>query len=417
MLLLQQSEPQSSVSVSRRRLLRTSAIVGAGGLAGCLGTATDTDSTLQTAWVTETQTEYEQNHHEPTVVELDSEWVVGVPRNDVLDGDGCGVVALDGTGSVRWQDTHGLKCGPHSVGDMTAADVDGDGRAELLVATKTQGALAYDPLTGDRVVEKPLIETVPYGAPAVAGGEEGPLLAVADNTGTLHVAPPDGGSRWQHTLDSIVYPSPLFEDVTGDGRPDLFVAGGNRPGVVVAFDIDGQIRWEETVPDGIRTWGLRDTAERAHILLSTWQGSVVSIDAVTGEILWETTAARKGEIGGFGGETVFASAHSGVVTAMDPTDGSKLWRQTGIDADGPAMAPAIGPVTGNDTQDVVFFGHDGTVALLDADTGDIRHEQTVDGRLFTSPQIVDLTAKEGEEILALYGDSRVVVFSYTGVES
>ena len=401
-------------NVTRRRVLATLGGGGVASLAGCPSALTGSSTPLEARWVSDTRTEYGQNHHEIGVVSTGDGTVIGIPLNDMPGTDGCGMVALDGRGEVRWRDDREMECDPHGIGDMYTGDVDGDGDPELLVGTKDAGVLAFDARSGDVAFQQPLIETVPYSAPVVfedpVGGER--LLATVDNSGTIHVTEGDGSTRWSEALGATVYPAPLVADLDGDGHQEMLVVTGRNPGRVTAFDHEGSVVWETELGDGGREWRLIDREDGRGVVVSTWGGEVLLLDPPTGDIRWSVSAAYRGVVGAFDGQYVYSSARNGTVNALDPADGSVAWTQDALDSEGPAVEPTVGNVTGSDAADVVFASHDGTVGLLDPENGTIRHEETLDGDLYTPPKAVDLQGNGRDDVVALYGDGRVAALSY-----
>jgi len=413
---------------SRRQVLGALGAAGVAGVAGC-GGLLEGDSTaptptedgdraetgdLQRLWITDNRTEYPQNHHEMGVTHVDGEPLVGVPRSENPDTEGCGLAAVGPGGEQRWQ--HRLPaaaCDPHAVGDVGVGTLDGE--AVFLVSTIQGSTVGYSAATGAVRFEADLVETIPYGAPVLTppGPDGSRRVVVVDNNGNLVVAYPDGSIAWKHAVDGVVYPSPVVRDVDGDGVVEIVVATDVEDGWVIALDIDGSVRWRETFGTGGREIHPLDQGDRCDVAISTWEGVVAVLDGTDGTVRWSEEYANRGILGETAGNHLYASEGDGIVHAIDPADGSVEWTVDSIETDAPANAPVVGQV-GPDSPLVAALGYDGTLALIDAETGTLDGQYSFDQSTYTSPLLVDLTDDDSDEILIMFGDSRVGAYSIPG---
>jgi outer membrane protein assembly factor BamB len=75
-------------------------------------------------------------------------------------------------------------------------------------------------------------------------------------------------------------------------------------------------------------------------------------------------------------------------------------------------APDVGEVYGDGDTEVIAATNDGTVSVLDHDTGDELAAYERDVLVWTFPTLADLDDDGDEEILVRYGDGRVVALDY-----
>ena len=404
------------MTVPRRTVLEHVGTVGALSLAGCLESGgAELPGSLSIEWTSETATEYEGNHHAMTTATVDGQPVVGVPRNGLDDSEDCGVVAVDATGGVLWSDALPPEhCNAHAIGDVGVGDLDGDGRHEFLAATETRGAFALDAATGEEAFRQNLLDSIGYSAPVVAdfAGDGTPELAVVDFVGNLSVVRADGSVAWTRELERPVYVTPIVADVTGDGAPNLVVNHGRRPSEVACFDGDGGIAWRTEQEDASRTWSLVEREAGPALAAATVGDDLLLLDGSDGARRWTAKMDTRVAVGGSDRHRVYAAARDGAVRALDVDDGGVRWTEQVTDEGVRMPAPAVGAVTGGESTNVVATAYDGTVAVLDGETGELLARRQLDADLYTKPVTADVTDDGTDEILVLYGDARVTALSY-----
>jgi len=418
---------------SRRELLAGLAGTGTAAFAGCLGrldsggvegqesdgesgdggdARTDAGGTLDRLWTAGPTTEYAGNHHEMGVTWLGGEPVVGVPHSERPDTSGCGLLALDAAGGVRWrQDLPAAACDPHAIGDVSVGSIDGE--AVLLAATIEGTVVAYSAETGEPRFEADLVETIPYSAPVISPelADGSRQIVVVDNTGNVVAARPDGSTRWTRPVEGVVYPAPVARDVDGDGSVEIVVTTDRRNGWVIAMDTAGEIRWEAEFETGGKALSSIGRGGHRDVVLSTWGGEVAAVDGRTGEIRWAETLADRGILGASDGDRLYASEGSGVVHAVDPTDGTVVWTVDSLETDAPANAPVVIAGEAGSSPTVASLSYDGSLGLIDAG-GDVVAEHSFGESSYTSPLPVDLTGDGREELLVMFGDGRVEAYTW-----
>lgn len=127
----------------------------------------------------------------------------------------------------------------HAVSSsIQVADVDGDGRAELLVAG--WGLEAFDPDLRRKRFAFPAGRRPFASTPAVFSRRGGTQVLVGCDDGSLYATPglaPSGGVFARTGLD--VYSSPVAASSTGEGEPD-FVAFGSDDGKVWCLSMEAE---------------------------------------------------------------------------------------------------------------------------------------------------------------------------------
>lgn len=390
---------------------------------GLWQSADDHPGDLTREWVSDTATEYDGNHHDIAVATVDGEPVVGVPRSDLDGSERCGLVALDGSGDVDWQHRFPPEhCTPHAIGDVTVGSLSAGDDPAFFAATEQETVLGVDAGTGTRTFQH---ETTSLGfsAPVVADltGDGGRELAVVDFSGLVQVVRPDGTTLWSTDVGRSVLVDPVAADVTGDGATELVVSSRpeeSRGGLITVFDATGTRLWNATlerpatsVSSAADAGSENATGPETRLVVPTRDATVVGLDAA-GERTWSRSFDDRGTVGASTGETAYLSTADGSVHALDVTDGSVRWTRSVAGDVRQLSPPVLGDATNDGTPEVAVTGSDGTIAILDADGGDVLAGHDAGEPIHVAPALVDVTGDGSPEILVLYGDGRVAAYSF-----
>ena len=166
------------------------------------------------------------------------------------------VLCLTPDGQERWSarlPAHGVYHRGRDAGAVSTpmlADIDGDGRVEVVLGTRTSRVVCLDGRTGALRWFRTLTSD-PDSSPslAVGDGRAAVLVGGGEHTGgtgdraLVALDPADGRELWRAPAGAGVDSAPLVADLDGDGRPEAaFTTLGS--GAVVAVDArTGALRW------------------------------------------------------------------------------------------------------------------------------------------------------------------------------
>lgn len=371
---------------------------------------------LEERWISDTGRDVRANHHAVAAGTVDGQGYVFAPVSARSGTDGCGLYALaSDTGDEAWHyRVPPANCTIHSVADPTLADVNGDGRPEVVAATTEQRAVAFDPTSGE-LLRSYELSAYGYSKPLVADlNDDGePEVIVVDVLGTVSVFEPDGEPLWTHPLGAYTWGQPVVAEV--DGEPALFVASGG-PGGLYRFTPDGEVAWNRSAPfDGAITWSTSVVVDGTPLVVAASDGgSVVAVEP-DGEVAWRVEMGRfpavhaAGDGDGDGEPEVYAVDREGRLLALDAATGETEW-ETSLTAEPLQMAPppALGDVTGDGEPELVTVTHAGTVALIDPEDGSTLATYERDVQVYTHPTLADADGDGAAEVFVIYADGRVV---------
>jgi outer membrane protein assembly factor BamB len=398
--------------------LGTAAIFGLSG-------GTVVSGTLSEQWVSDTARDIEGNHHAPAVGNVNGSPTVYAPISASAGTDGCGLVALHGeNGTQRWEyQVPPDNCTIHSVADPTLADFDDDGTTEVLAATTEQAVAAYHPVTGEEEFRHDL-SSYGYTKPVVADltGDDTPEVVVVDVRGTVFALESNGTERWTDRLDSYTWAQPSIADFTGDGENEVVV--GVRSGTLRLYGADGTVRWNVTNTfDGAITWiTTADVKDRSgtDVVVGTTEGTVALVTGTDGRVVWEhdfgeyAAVHAVGDGDSDGTKEVYAVARDGDLRSVRATDGTVEWTTTLTTADVQMTPPpSIGDLDDDEEPELVAVTNDGVVSVIDPDSGEVLDSYERDVTIFTHPTLADADGDGVPEPYVIYGDGRVVAFSFS----
>ncbi|WP_227134486.1 outer membrane protein assembly factor BamB family protein [Halorubellus salinus] len=389
-------------------------------LLGATGALVDQGgSDLSTTWTSDSAIPSDNNHHEVAVGTVGGEARVFVPVSSTRAVDACALAAFDADdGGEAWRDSvPSANCTVHAVADVAVADYDRDDTTEVLATTTEQVVRAYAP--GGDVEREWNLSAYGYTKPVVANvtGDAAPEVVVVDSRGLVQVLDADGGVAWRDDRDGYVWGSPVVDDVDGDGAVEVVVA--DSTGAMTAYTATGGVDWNVSLDGEAVTWlghGDADADGVIEFYAGTPTGFVFAVDG-TGERAWTTTrsdlTATNAVLRDDAGGGAFVASDDGTVARLDAESGDVVWETT-VASDAVQMMPppVAGDVDGDGDSELVVAAHDGTVAVLDPATGRTIATVTHDDRVFAAPVLADVDGDDRVEAFVIYADGTVRRFDY-----
>jgi len=284
--------------------------------------------------------------------------------------------------------------GTHQTNSYASASLVTDGK-RLYAYFGSRGLYALD-MSGKRLWEKQLGKMQTrngFGEGASAAIHAETLVVTWDHEGPDFVVALDaatGQERWRKDRDEpTTWATPLV--VTGEGKPQVVVAGTNR---VVSYDLaTGEERWRASgltnaIPspvyaDGVVyvTSGFRGNALQA-IRLKNATGEVTAAPALVFRYDKDTPYVPSPLL--YRGQLYFLKSNSGVITSLDAKDGSVRFSER-LEAVPNIYASPVG-AAGR----VYVAGRDGAVAVLAAGPKlELLATNRLDDGFDASPALVD----------------------------
>ncbi len=384
---------------------------------------------LTERWVSETPRDNEVNHHAVGVGPDGA--VIVAPVAEVPDGDvsltdtSCALVRLTPeNGSSLWRTgTPSDDCFTHALTEPAIEDVDSDGEPEVIVSSTEDAVIAYSAESGTEEWRAPL-HTYGYGRPTVANVSPapGPEVVTSDISGGVVVVHGNGSVAWRFSLNEThwstpsVWQAPVVDDFDADGSPELLIGSSRGP---LLLSANGTVDWQQ---NGSATYTATAQVDDdpATEVFTAGPASIRAYDGQTGEREWQRTLTNAriraaADADDDGEVELYAGRVGGTVLALDARSGETEWSTTVSESgDTVAPPPVLGDVDGDARAEVVGALNSGTVAVLDPETGVelALYERTVP--VWTFPAVQDIDDDGAAEILVRYGDGRVIALGYLG---
>jgi len=287
------------------------------------------------------------------------------------------VVCLSATGQRLWSFGEGFSARLTST--PSVADLDGDGRPEIVVAG--------------------------------GGGDAGANVVCLDA---------QGKQLWRARLEGEVdWSAPVVADLDADGLPEITV--GTRSGFVFCLSAHGAILWRVKLGDGAS--GLIAAADvngdGKKEVCAAADRTLFCLDS-SGRTLWEASSptacngASIGDLDGDGALEIVAAYDDQTLYRLD-RDGRLVWAYHGGYSGGGATGfapPCLGDLDGDGALEIVVGDFNGGVRCLDS--GGKERWYVNFGRAIGDPPVVGDVDGDGEiEVVAGFEDGSLVCLNRT----
>ena len=304
------------------------------------------------------------------------------------------IAVLDGvTGDVKW-----TKTGTSGSSGVAIADVNGDGKPDVVGLDSSKRAIALDGETGELMWTSTVATTMAWPLPTVADVDADGVPEVLMGE---HVVNGEDGSlaRTFPLPPGIPYWGPTAADLDLDGDQEIII--GNS-----LYDLDGTKLWTSPVVGNYGHWTMVINADDdPEAEVGFIGGSKLAVHNHDGSLLYEINdiaMERPGPpcVADFDGDGEAEMAWgSKSIFSVYELDGTKLWSTMGI-SDPSGLAGCAGyDANGDGIYEILFADqHD---LIFDGKTGDVLFKQPGhnSGTVFEYPTVADVDKDGSAEIL------------------
>jgi outer membrane protein assembly factor BamB len=358
------------------------------------------------------------------------------------------VARVSGTGEILFQVALGPERGRGSMFWPSVADVNGDGKEDI-VAGRNDGIIyALDADNGDVMWECRLPDRLTgyeWAAAADLDGDGRAEAVVTTMYGWVYAIDDDGTVLWRAKAEDYRPSAPAIADIDSDGEPEIVYGTATR--YLVALNTQGEIEWTSFQPPhhlGRTTPMIADADGdgRAEVygmssMLSPGKG-LVCLNGTDGSLRWYGLTIGKA----YGGRalTRFADGATGILSCdkggnihAQHADGSLRWHAR-LSGSGLFSPPVTADIDGDGVLELVAMVRDTSTDgkgnnwyVLNADTGEILGAWNHPNRGIMGAAALDidrdgtievvLCSKEGNVTAYTFGGSATsesIVFSHAG---
>ncbi|MFH1739704.1 MAG: FG-GAP-like repeat-containing protein [bacterium] len=169
--------------------------------------------------------------------------------NSVVLGIGGRAVRINGDGNIIFDRTFGPDRLRGDVFDPSAADLDGDGREELVVGHNAGFIYAMNAENGEILWERNIgteLSSWRMATPADLNGDGRAEVIASNMDGWIYCLSPDGNVVWRSKIEEYRLTTPAVGDINNDGDPEIVYGSSTRH--MVALDADGHVLWDSFQP-------------------------------------------------------------------------------------------------------------------------------------------------------------------------
>jgi len=381
-------------------------------------------STVSAAQSTEWRIKLDGPAHSPVLYpSADEARAVAVAAGDKL-------FLIDGTGHIAWTAEAGANLGT----PPTVADIDNDGKAEI-VAALFNGEVRCYAATGDLKWKSARLADTSGGFKNVVAADVAPApgleILIGFDNGWLNCLGADGGTLWRFHGDKYRVGGIAVADANDNGAPEIFYGTDN--GHIYCLDGHGRVQWRyfELAPYGRSGPNIADLEGDGSPELLITRSNVgsetclMALDAATGKYLWRTADYMQSyfsnavaDIDNDGRLEVF-HADKGNMLYCDNADGSRRW-QIELAGRGIFWAPAVADIDGDGHVEILTGCRNtapetGHCFYVVSDAGQLEHALALGGGSNASPAVADIDGDGALEVVAVTNaPDEVVALSWGG---
>ncbi len=307
------------------------------------------------------------------------------------------------------------------TGTPTVGDLDGGGKSEIVVTTRTDGVVCLDSGGGVRW-KAPVEEGIPWGNAVIADADHDGKNEVywISTSGQLQRRAGDGTLAWERSMPRPGPDGPVaVGDVNADGQDEIVFGGG--PNSVFCVDNKGQDLWAFRGAgkffNGPVIANVMGTPA-PQVFAASWDGVFYCLDGTSGRCLWNhrtfpcriDTTIAVGDIDGDGSREVFYADGQGRLYCLSSRGEEKRCFTAG---DWIESAPALGDVDGDGEMEVVFGAANGNAYCLSSG-GALKWSFPARKRIAASPTLCDCDGDGRVEILVPSHDGNLYCLTCGG---
>jgi outer membrane protein assembly factor BamB len=298
----------------------------------------------------------------------------------IFAADGTGqLTCLDGAGTVVWQaETGAVNCSSSTA----LADLNGDGRVQVLQGSSSGTLHVFDALTGDLAWKRTLVGECASPAIGDLNSDGRADIVIGTGAGKIFALDALGEPIWESTLGGTAPDWAMCAPILfGNSKGQTCVAAAMGEERVVCLDHEGQVLWERATRGGVASSlsaGDFDEDGRADLFVVTQLGVLYRFDE-DGRVLWDIDTQGRSlasgaiiDIDGDGGLEYVLCTQRGNLLAFNGAGEIVFNHQ--LDHRTVNVTPAFGDivrerpglefaVTGGESGRIICFG---TSALIDA---------------------------------------------------
>ncbi|MGH1364064.1 MAG: FG-GAP-like repeat-containing protein [Calditrichia bacterium] len=240
----------------------------------------------------------------------------------------------------------------------------------------------------------------------------------------------DGSLLWEYVIGGCNDVAPLIHDVNGDGFKDVILPSSC---ILKTFCFDGRngsVLWstETAGSDSSPTIADIDQDGEMEILHGTFDGSVICLDAATGDIEWDLIIDPNGVVqsaptvldADMDGQLDFVVANwsfgnSNKYLCYRGVDQQLLWENS-IPTENTYHGASVADLDKDGTMELAFGCYDGSLYVLEAESGNLHWSYKLPNSVYIPgpTSIADLD-NDGEYEITYMDFNNLAVVSHTGV--